>query len=133
MLEVRLGELAKKKGAKQEVKDFGAMMMADHGNAGEDLKTLAAKHNVTLPSGLPAKYKAVVDGLGKLSGGAFDKVYIDEMVKAHSKDVGAFEAASKSTKNPDVKAFAKRTLPVIKGHLKEVKSIAESAGEKKTG
>ena len=83
MLEVRLGQLAKKRSAKQEVKDFGAMMMADHGNAGEDLKTLAAKHNVTLPSGLPAKYKAVVDGLGKLSGGAFDKVYIDEMVKAH--------------------------------------------------
>src|SRR3979490_3110893 len=68
MLEVRLGEMAEKKGANQEVKDFGAMMVADHGKAGEDLKAVAAKHAVTLPNDLDAKHKAIVDNLAKLSG-----------------------------------------------------------------
>jgi predicted outer membrane protein len=44
MLEVRLGEIAQKKGAKQDVKEFGAMMVADHGKAGEDLKAIAGFH-----------------------------------------------------------------------------------------
>ena len=52
MLEIRLGEIAKEKGAKQEVKDFGAMMVADHGKAGEDLKAVTATHGVTLPTDL---------------------------------------------------------------------------------
>jgi putative membrane protein len=129
MFEVRLGEIAKKKGATDEVKDFGAMMASDHGKAGEDLKAVAAKLQVTLPDRLDAEHKAIVDRLSKLSGADFDKAYTDEMVKAHSKDVSAFQQASKNAKDADVKAFAKRTLPVIMAHLKEVKTIM--GGEKK--
>jgi len=44
----------------QEVKDFGAMTVADHGKAGEDLKAVTAKHGVTLPTDLDAKHKAIV-------------------------------------------------------------------------
>ena len=71
MLEVRLGEIAQKKGAKQDVKEFGAMMVADHGKAGEDLKAVAAKLDVKLPADLDVKHKAIVDNLDTLSGSAF--------------------------------------------------------------
>jgi Domain of unknown function (DUF4142) len=43
-LEVRLGEVAKKKATRQDVKEFGAMMVTDHGKAGEELKAVAAKN-----------------------------------------------------------------------------------------
>ncbi len=52
MLEVRLGEVAKQKAARQDVKDFGAMMATDHGKAGEELKAVATKNGVTLPADL---------------------------------------------------------------------------------
>ena len=68
MLEVRLGEIAKSKGEKQDVKEFGTMMVADHGKAGEDLKVVATKLGVKLPTDLDTKHKAIVDKLDKLSG-----------------------------------------------------------------
>ena len=126
MLEVRLGEIAQKKGAKQDVKEFGAMMVADHGKAGEDLKAVSAKLDVKLPASLDAKHKAIVDKLESLSGSAFDKAYLDEMLKAHMKDASAFEDASKTAKDPDVKAFAQRTLPVVQAHLTRVKAMAKN-------
>ena len=61
MLEVRLGEVAKEKAARQDVKDFGAMMSTDHGKAGEELKAVATKNGVTLPADLDARHKAIVD------------------------------------------------------------------------
>jgi putative membrane protein len=129
-LEVRLGEIAMAKGSRQEVKDFGAMMISDHGKAGEDLKAVAAKQGVKLPLALDTKHEEIVNKLGKLSGAAFDKAYIDEMVKAHIKDASAFEEASKNAKDPDVKAFAQRTLPVVKARCEKVESMAVSGKEK---
>jgi putative membrane protein len=124
MLEVRLGEIAKEKATRQEVKDFGTMMAADHGKADEELKAVAAKNGVTLPTDLDAKHKAIVDKLSKLSGAEFEQAYIAEMVKDHKKDAAAFEEASKTVKNADVKAFATEMLPVIKTHLEKIKAIA---------
>jgi putative membrane protein len=131
ILEVRLGEIAKKKGATQEVKDFGAMMVTDHGKAGQELQRVAAKHDVTLPTVLNVEDKATVTRLSNLSGAAFDKAYIYEMVKAHTRDVSAFEVALKNSKDSDVKAFAQQTLPMIKMHLEKATSMAERRSEKK--
>jgi hypothetical protein len=46
------------------------------------------------------------------------------MLKDHMKDASAFEGVAKNAKDPDVKAFAQQTLPVIKAHLAKIKSIA---------
>jgi putative membrane protein len=105
------------------------MMATDHGKAGEELKAVATKNGVTLPPDPDAKHKAIVDSLSKLSGAEFDKAYITEMVKDHEKDAIGFEDASKTAKNPDVKGFAAKTLPMIKSHLKKIKAIA--AADKK--
>jgi putative membrane protein len=124
MLEVQLGEVAKEKATRQKIKDFGVMMATDHGKAGEELKAVAAKNGVTLPADLDANHKATVDKLSKLSGAEFDTAYVAEMVKDHEKDAAAFEHASKTAQNPDVKGFAAKTLPMIKSHLEKIKAIA---------
>ena len=124
MLEVRLGEIASKRRPGPDVKDFGSMMASDHGKANEELRGVAAKVGVTIPAELDAKHKATVDKLDKMSGDEFDKAYVAEMVKAHEKDSTAFEDASDNAQNPDVKAFAGKTLPVIKAHLEKIKAIS---------
>jgi len=40
------------------------------------------------------------------------------MLDDHVKDVAAFEKESTSGTDPDVKAFATKTLPTLKQHLK---------------
>src|SRR5688572_21498543 len=48
--EVEMGKLAATNAQNAEVKSFGQMMMSDHGKANAELKSLASKKNVTLPT-----------------------------------------------------------------------------------
>jgi len=123
MTEVELGKLASTKGANAEVKKFGAMMVADHSKANAELKALAAKKNVTLPTELDSSHKSMVDDLKGKSGADFDGDYIDAMVDDHEDDVATFEKQSQNATDPDVKAFAAKTLPTLKKHLEAVKAI----------
>ena len=123
MAEVELGKLAASKGASAEVKDFGNRMVADHTKANNDLKALATKKNVTLPTETNAKQKADMEELQKLSGAAFDSKYVKMMVEDHEKNVAEFRKQSESSADPDVKAFAAKTLPTLQSHLQTILNI----------
>jgi putative membrane protein len=123
MAEVELGKLASEKATNAEAKKFGQMMVEDHSNANTELKALAAKKSVTLPTDVGSEHKATMDKLKTLSGAEFDKAYVEAMVKDHEKDVSEFEKQSTDAKDADVKAFAAKTLPTLKKHLEKIKEI----------
>ena len=124
-MEVELGNLAKEKATNQSVKDFGAMMVTDHSKANDELKSLAATKNVTLPMSPEGEHQEHINDLKNKTGSEFDKDYIDMMVKDHKEDVDKFEDMAKNSDNADVKAFASKTLPVLKKHLAEAKRIQD--------
>jgi putative membrane protein len=123
MSEVELGKLASTKGANAEVKKFGQMMVADHTKANAELKALAAKKNVTLPTEPDSSHKSLLDDMKGKSGADFDADYVDAMVDDHEDDVAAFEKQAQNATDPDVKAFAAKTLPTLKKHLEAIKAI----------
>jgi putative membrane protein len=122
MAEVELGKLAAEKGTSDDVKKFGQRMADDHGKAGDELKALAQRKNITVPSDLDAKDKALRDRLIKLSGPAFDRAYMQAMVSDHVKDVNDFKMESRSGNDPDVKEWATKTLPTLEDHLRMARS-----------
>ena|SRR5947209_2532043 len=124
LAEVELGKLATQKASSDEVKKFGQRMVDDHSKANDQLKQLAQQKGVDLPTQPDAKDQATKKRLEKLSGEQFDKAYMQDMVKDHTKDVAEFQKESNSAKDPDVKNFASQTLPTLQDHLKEAKSIA---------
>jgi putative membrane protein len=126
--EIELGKLASEKAMSADVKSFGQRMATDHGKAGDELKTLAQGKGITLPTDMDAKHKAVRDRLMKLSGEAFDHAYIAEMVNGHRQAVAAFRTEAKSGKDPDIKAWAEKTLPTIQDHLKVAQSLNKPVG-----
>src|SRR5213082_3489499 len=63
LAEVELGKLATEKASSDEVKKFGQRMVDDHSKANDQLKQLASKLGVNLPSDLEAKDKALKDRL----------------------------------------------------------------------
>ena len=119
MMEVQLGQLAVSK-AKH--------MVDDHSKANEELRGLASSKGITLPTALDAKQQAEVDKLSKMSGADFDHHYMMMMVTDHNKDVAAFERESKNGKDPDVKAWAAKTLPTLQEHQTMAKDIAAKVG-----
>lgn len=126
LLEVRLGKLAEKKGQRADVKEFGAMMVKDHGKANDELKKVAEKNQIVCPTELDAKHQAKVDKLEALTGADFDKAYISSMVKDHEEDVAEFKKVSTSATNADVKQFATKTLPTLETHLTHIKEIQKA-------
>lgn len=126
MAEVKLGQLAADKASNPDVKAFGQQMVDDHSKANNDLKSAAESENMTLPTDVNAKQKAMYDRLSKLSGPTFDKMYVNAMVKDHEEDVKDFQKEASMGKDPKIKDFASTTLPVLQGHLSKIKSIQSS-------
>jgi putative membrane protein len=123
MLEVELGKVAQDKASASNVKDFGAKMVTDHSAANDKLKAIAEQKGWNVPDKLDAKHQAVVDKLSGMSGAAFDKAYVAEMVKDHESDAAAFQKEADSTQDPDMKTFATDTLETVKMHLHMIKDI----------
>jgi putative membrane protein len=123
MAEVEHGKLASEKASHDKVKAFGQRMVTDHGKAGDELKSLAASKQMTLPTSLDAKHQAMHDQLAKLSGTQFDTAYVRDMVAGHKKAVAAFTKEAMSGKDSDVKAWAAKTLPTIREHLMMIEGL----------
>jgi putative membrane protein len=117
MMEVQLGKAAQERAAKSQVKDFGRRMQTDHSKANSELKKIAAKKDIKLPTDLEGKQKSTVDKLAKLKGDEFDREYMNTMVDDHKEDIEKFQQEADKGKDPDVKKFAKDHLPVLKKHL----------------
>jgi len=128
MLEVQLGQLAVQKSSNDRVKQFGQRMIDDHKKAGDELKNVASKDNISLPGAMSAKDKATYDSLSKLSGTAFDRAYMKDMVKDHTMDVSSFQKEANSGSNADLKTFAGNTLPTLQDHLKQARETNDSLG-----
>ena len=132
MAEVALGQLAIQKSQNDDVKKFGQRMVDDHQKAQQDLEGIASKNNLTLPKTMNAQQKAEQRRLEKLSGAAFDRAYMQMMVKDHTKDVAEFEKeANSSTANADLRDYASRTYPTLDDHLTNAKAVNDSLN--KTG
>ncbi len=128
LAEVKLGQLAQEKASNAAVKSFGQRMEMDHSKAGDELKAAAGQSGMTLAATMSAKDQALYDRLSALSGAQFDRAYISAMVKDHKEDIAEFEKEAKGGSDPNIKAFAARTLPTLKEHLTMAESAARQVG-----
>jgi putative membrane protein len=123
MAEVQLSQVAAGKAQNADVKKFAQKMIEDHTNANAELKQLAGKKTVTLPTELDAEHKTIKDRLSGLSGAEFDKEYVNAMVADHEKSVALFKSQAEKGTDADAKAFAAKTLPKLQMHLDMVKAM----------
>src|SRR5688572_13740687 len=106
MAEIELGKLAQQKASSSEVKKFADRLVTDHSRFNDELKPLAATKKITLPTEVDAKHKAAHERLSKLSGAAFDRAFMADMVTAHKSAADSFRQRATSGKDADIKAWA---------------------------
>lgn len=128
MAEVELGRLASERASNAEVKRFAQRMVTDHTKSNEELKSVAQRKNLTLPTDLDAEHKAKKDKLSRLNGAAFDRAYMDEMRADHRKNVETFRQQSRAGDDADVKAFAAKSLPTLEEHLQLAEKTHAAVG-----
>jgi len=105
MMEVTMGKMAEQNAQSDDVKSFGKRMVTDHSKANDELKSIASKKGVQLPS---------KEHSGKWTS---DKAYMDMMIKDHEKDLAEFKEEASSGSDPDVKKFADDTAKMVQEHL----------------
>jgi putative membrane protein len=125
--EVQMGQLAKKNGGSEAVKSLGDMLVKDHSDNLPKAEKAAQGVNAPVPSEPNAKQKQMHARLMKLNGTAFDREFIKHAIEDHQKEIKAFTKAS-SSKNADVAAYAKETLPALQKHLQTAQAAKGSKG-----
>jgi putative membrane protein len=133
MEEVDLGNAVKDKASDQQVKDFANKMVTDHTKANDELQALMSQKGLNAPSAIPAKDKAKDDKLKAKSGADLDKAYMADMVKDHDKDVKEFQDEASNGNDPDVKAWAAKTVTTLQEHQKMAHDIAQKVGAQASG
>jgi putative membrane protein len=125
MLEVELGKLAQTKATSPKVVEFAKMMVEDHSKANKELMEIAGAKFITLPAILDNKKQKDYDDFAKMDKKDFDKAYTDYMVKDHKEDIDEFKKEAQDGKDPELKAFAAKHVPILEHHLQ----MAQQANE----
>lgn len=125
-MEVNMGKMVPDHTGNARIKDFGSMMVADHTQAGDELKSMAARDHIDIIAMPDPEHKKEMDNVMSKKDKAFDKVYMDMMLAGHKKTIDMFKKASTDLKDEAYKAFAVKTLPVLQKHLDSVQSIQKT-------
>jgi len=127
MAEIELARTAQTKSQNEQVKNFAQQMIDDHTKALNEVQQLAQAKGVTLPAELGRTHKAKADRLGRLSGEEFDRAYMAQAgVEEHKKTHDKLSQVQARAKDPDVKALAARTLPIVDQHLNSAQQLHKS-------
>lgn len=126
MLEVQAGQLAQERAQDPQIKQFGERLARDHQQANDELMQIAQTKGVQVPQQLSKEHQAMLDKLQKAQGAEFDRMFVQTLGRnEHGKDIKQFESAAKS-KDPQIQAFAQKTLPTLREHRKEADRLAST-------
>ncbi|WP_249583124.1 DUF4142 domain-containing protein [Pseudomonas viridiflava] len=126
--EVQVGKLAQdEKGISPDVKAFAQKMVVDHTAANEKLSSIAKSKNLEVSDDpmLMDQAKALILEMREKS---FDQAYANNQVMAHEQTIKLFKEEAENGKDPELKAFAKATLPTLEVHLEHAKKLAAAHG-----
>jgi len=127
--EIRLSQLAQEKSSSDQVKALAQRLVTDHQAHADKVQQLAQQKNIPIPSQLSAQGQRKLDVLNALNGPSFDKHYLHDMVRDHKKAIAFYTQAAQNNTDPDVKALAQNTLPILREHLQMVEHGATTINE----
>jgi putative membrane protein len=130
LAEVRMGQLAQQNAQNQSLKDFGSRIVADHTKANQELMQIASQKGIQTPTAMNSRDEQMIQHLSSLNGAEFDKACDKHAVEAHVKAVKAFKTEADRGQDPELKAFAQKTLPTLEEHLKMARDLNGSKESK---
>lgn len=116
--EIVSSQIALQKTTNPEIVAFAKKMIHDHTQIGTAFVAALAKSKTGLkpPAGLGPDIDATIARLKSETGVTFEKDYIAAQTAGHKAAVGLFKGYAEGGENPELKAFAAKTLPTIEMH-----------------
>src|SRR6195952_541801 len=127
--QVDSGRLAETKATSAAIRDYAHLMITTHIPVVDALNVILKQKNTTPSSTLlHGAYDAMIFTLKADRGTAFDRNYVDGQVAYQKGNAALFEHEIQNGSDPDLKEFARQTLPKIVDHLHRAEKLATAAG-----
>ena len=154
MKEMYLSDLALTNSQNQEVRNIAHRMIRDHSRANAQLARVAQQKGLVFPAtntfaandpnwnnplitgdqqlkgaeltptnSLRIAYQGIKQ-MQSLTGKQFDEAYAQDLVMDHAYAIAEYEAAERIVPDPDLKNFARHTLPILRTHLQMAQELA---------
>ncbi|WP_205500487.1 DUF4142 domain-containing protein [Rufibacter psychrotolerans] len=125
LFEVEMGRLASSKAQSPALKQFGQLMLDHHTQANTQLKQVAELKNLMVPTSLGEDHQETFNQVLGLSGAAFDRAYLEAIIKDHEQTIDRFEEMADQGTDTELKNFAARNLPTLRAHLAQAEQLEE--------
>jgi putative membrane protein len=123
--QVDSGRIAETKGTIAAIRNYAHLMVTTHIPVVDALNVILRNKNIT-PSNtlLHGAYDEMLAELKADHGAAFDRAYVNGQVEYQKGNAALFEQEIENGNDPDLKEFARKTLPKIVDHLQRALKLA---------
>jgi predicted outer membrane protein len=112
------GRIAQKEGGTEAMRAYAELMVSSHIAVNDALEhVMQRKAPVPPPTLLKAAYETIISTLVVEKGPRFDLEYVHGQVAYQQSNAALYQYEIDNGADPDLKAFAERTLPRIQDHL----------------
>jgi putative membrane protein len=122
LAEIQLGQLAQDKAEGSGVKSFAQTLVNDQSALNEQAEKVATQIGITIPTKPNAAQKTAYDNMSKLSGAAFDRAFVKNIIADQASNIARFENEAKKKNNP-VGDYANQALSTLKQHLDAARNL----------
>jgi putative membrane protein len=128
--QVDAGRLAQAKGGTAAIRAYAQLMVSSHITVNNALqKILKEKAPAPPPTLLHAAYATMVSTLQHEAGRVFDSDYVRGQVNYQTANAALYQYEIANGTDPDLKDFARQTLPKIEDHLARALKLRSGAPE----
>ena len=127
--QVDSGRLAETKATNAAIRSYAHLMVTTHIPVVNALNVILKPKKITPSSTLlHGAYDAMIFTLNADRGFAFDRNYLNGQVEYQKGNAALFEQEIENGSDPELKEFARQTLPKIVDHLERAEKLAAAVG-----
>ena len=124
------GRIAENTGTTAAIRDYAHLMVVTHIPVVDALNKILGQKNIEAPQNtlLQGAYSTMVASLNADHGAELDRDYIQGQVDYQKGNAALFQNEIQNGSDPDLKQFARATLPKIEDHLDRALKLARDDG-----
>ena len=125
-VEFQAAQLALQHSQNQSVRDFAGKIITDQTYAQDTLASIAQMHHLQTPPILIAQQRQMLEQLAQLNGPAFDRAYVDSIVRAQAVMIGELDKQLVGGTDQHIGAWVRNNRPVVQQHSEIAQQLLAS-------
>jgi putative membrane protein len=127
MFEIESSNMALETSKDPAVQKFAQHMVSDHSTTTKEIMAAAKADGIAVPAAMMPKHAEMLTRLKATDAATFDAAYVQMQDMAHQEAVALHTSYAQAGDDAELVAVAKKAVPIVTEHLKDVQAIAKKA------